>query len=419
MNANRNKRKFYWVFLLLPVFTLACSLLTTSMPLAFQNTQEQVQVEAFSATDTPLPTAEATSTSASSAAVSMPAGQDEQALLIELYKKVGPAVVSINIYREITDGTMRYAGAGSGFLYDNQRHIVTNTHVAHGADQIDVIFPDGTIRPARLIADDFSSDLAVIQVSEVPPGVKPIPLGDMSKVVVGQTVVAIGNPFALGSSMSKGIVSAIGRTIAALNVFSIPEAIQTDAAINPGNSGGPLLNLKGEVIGINDQIETSGTSSTPSNSGVGFAIPVSIVKRVVPALIANGKYTWSWLGVSGYDLNPTTAKGNKLSIEKGAYIDEVVEDGPAGKAGLQGSRSSTVVDSREVATGGDVITAIDKQPINSFDDLQLYIALKTSPGQKITLTVLRAGKTITLTVTLEPRPASLENPETGSGNTQP
>jgi 2-alkenal reductase len=199
----------------------------------------------------------------------------EEEALKALYAMVNPAVVNITVYLKENDQVLP-ASQGSGFLYDTERHIITNAHVVDGAEQIDVTFSNGTIRAAEIIGEDLHSDLAVIQVEEVPAGINPLPLGNIEGLAVGQSVVAIGNPFGLEGTLTRGIISSLGRTIPALTTFSIPQAIQTDAAINPGNSGGPLLNLRGEVIGVNAQIETGGLSN--SNSGVGFAIPVNIVQ---------------------------------------------------------------------------------------------------------------------------------------------
>jgi 2-alkenal reductase len=270
---------------------------------------------------------------------------------------------------------------------------------------VDVTFSDGTILPAQVIGQDLDSDLAVVRVDELPEGAGPLPLGDMGNLAVGQTVVAIGNPFGLEGTLTKGIISALGRTIPALTVFSIPQAIQTDAAINPGNSGGPLLDLEGQVVGVNAQIETNGTSST--NSGVGFAIPVSVVKRVVPVLIEKGVYEWAWLGVRGGNLTPTLAEAMDLTQEQGAYLTTIMPDGPAEKAGLRGTSEEALVEGRQLILGGDVITAIDDQPVRSFDDLLIYVALQTEPGQEVTLTILRGGKIQIVSLRLEARPESL------------
>lgn len=331
--------------------------------------------------------------------------QDEQDVIVSLYERINPAVVNITVYSSL-NGNLTPLGQGSGFLYDQNGNFITNAHVVHGADEIEVNFSDGTIEPAKLVGEDLNSDLAVVRVDKVPTESQPLPLGNLEDVKVGQTVVAIGNPFGFEGTLTRGIVSAIGRSIPALTPFSIPEAIQTDAPINPGNSGGPLLNLAGQVIGVNAQIETDGLSNT--NSGVGFAIPVSIVKRVVPELIANGKFSWGWLGVRGTSLTPILAEAMNLPVNKGAYITEVLANGPAEKAGLRGSSRNQSFKGRQVPVGGDVITAVDGSPIQSFDDLLIFVALNTSPGQTVNLTVLRDGKTQEIPLTLEPRPASLQ-----------
>ncbi|NMC11932.1 MAG: PDZ domain-containing protein [Chloroflexi bacterium] len=329
---------------------------------------------------------------------------DEQAVLINLYAMVNPSVVNITLYGT-NRGEVTAIGQGSGFVYDGDGHIVTNAHVVQEAEQVDVTFSDGTIRRGDVVGVDLHSDLAVVKVDNMPAGLAPLPLGDMEDLAVGQTVVAIGNPFGLEGTLTKGIISALGRNIPALTAFSIPQAIQTDAAINPGNSGGPLLDLSGRVIGVNAQIETSSFSQT--NSGVGFAIPVSIMKVVLPDLITKGEYEWPWLGVRGGDLTPTVAEAMNLTIEKGAYIVEITEGGPADKAKMKGASGEKTVDGRTVEVGGDVVTAINGTPVNSFDDLLIYIALQTKPGDEVTLTVMRDGKPIEVRVTLEKRPSNL------------
>ncbi|OQY88763.1 MAG: hypothetical protein B6D39_10785 [Anaerolineae bacterium UTCFX2] len=325
----------------------------------------------------------------------------EEAILVEMYRRINPAVVSVLTY-DLQKNIVVSSGQGSGFLYDTNGHIVTNSHVVHGADQVEVLFSNGLSVKGKVIGQDLNSDLAVIKVENVPADAQPIPLGHIEDVAVGQTVVALGNPFGLDGTLTKGIVSALGRTIPALTTFSIPQAIQTDAPINPGNSGGPLLNLKGEVIGVNAQIETRGNSR--SNSGVGFAIPVSIISRVVPELITNGKFEWSWLGVVGGNLNSTTREAMGLSVERGAYISEVVNGGPAQLAGLHGSTREINYDSRIIEIGGDVIVGINGVEVSTFEDILIYIALNTIPGQQVDLTIVRDGKTQNVPLTLQPRP---------------
>jgi 2-alkenal reductase len=326
---------------------------------------------------------------------------NEDQVLIDLYARLNPSVVNISVY--ITqNGEIVLAGQASGFVYDNQGHVITNAHVVDGSDTFEITFSDGLIREATLIAEDPYSDLAVLQV-ELPSGITPIPLGTMEELAVGQTTIAIGNPFGFEGTLTSGIISALGRTIPSQTAYSIPEAIQTDAAINPGNSGGPLLNLKGEVIGVVDQIETTGTSS--GNVGVGFAIPVSILQRVIPALIDTGHYDWSYLGVSGYTVYPALVKAMGLPVDQGAYVSTVTAGGPAEAAGLQGTTGTISQDGRTVEIGGDVITAIDGQPVKTFDDMLVYLSLQTSPGQEVTLTIIRDGKYQDVKVQLGTRPA--------------
>jgi serine protease Do len=331
--------------------------------------------------------------------------------LSALYDAANPGVVSLIVTQNnpLMGGTA--TGAGSGFVYDAQ-HIITNNHVVNGAQDIEVLFFDGDRRTATVVGTDVYSDLAVVKVDDMPPTARALTIvADFNALKVGQPVVAIGNPFNKNNSMSFGIISALGRTMPdGATSFAIPQTIQTDAAINPGNSGGPLLNLRGEVIGVNAQINTTNFSAggTPGNSGVGFAIPASIVAKVAPALIAKGSYAWPYLGVTGGSIGVETAKANNLPDTHGAYISCVQGAGPSngqldGAENMQFSAdcqraSSTTGD--EVPRGGDVVVAIDGTEVKSFDDLLSYIALETQPGQKVRLTVLRDGKEQDVEVTL-------------------
>jgi len=322
--------------------------------------------------------------------------------LTALYKQVNPGVVNIQVY--VSRGMLSGQGAGSGFIFDNEGHIVTNNHVVANADRVTVVFYNGIEAEAEIIGTDDDSDLAVVQVDELVSGAHPLPLGDSDAVEVGESVVAIGNPFQLGGSMTAGIVSAVGRTIPSLAAqFRIPQAIQTDAAINPGNSGGPLLNLKGEVIGVNAQIAQTGVRA---NAGVGFAIPSNIVQLVVPELIEKGSYQWPWLGVEGGSVNLTIMKANNLQTQRGAYIGRVVEGGAAARAGLRGATQTREIDGLRVPVGGDVVIEADGKPIADFSDLLVEVAFR-KPGDKMKLTILRDGQRRQVTITLAPRPADI------------
>jgi 2-alkenal reductase len=319
--------------------------------------------------------------------------------LPDLYEQVNPGVVNIQVYVERNG--VSGEGAGSGFILDGEGHVVTNNHVVAGAKQVTVIFYNGLEANAEIVGTDDDSDLAVVKVDGLVEGAHPLPLGDSDQVEVGEWVVAIGNPFSLGGSMSLGIVSAKGRSIpSGVAGFVIPEAIQTDAAINPGNSGGPLLNLEGEVIGINAQIASGGSGA---GSGVGFAIPSNIIRRVVPVLIADGVYEWPWLGVEGVDLNLIIQQANDLDVQQGAYINTVITGGPADKAGLRGSSGTKQIDVFSVPVGGDVVIKADGQSVTDFDDLLSIVASK-NPGAVLMLTILRDGKQQEIAVTLEVRP---------------
>ncbi|MCB8985705.1 MAG: trypsin-like peptidase domain-containing protein [Ardenticatenaceae bacterium] len=324
--------------------------------------------------------------------------------LIPLYQQLNPGVVNIQIF--INQG-LGAQGAGSGFILDDAGHIVTNNHVVADADIVTVIFYNGFESNAEVLGVDDDSDLAVLQVDQMADGAHPLPLGDSDQLQAGQWVVAIGNPFSLGGSITLGIVSAVGRSIpSGVTPFAIPQAIQTDAAINPGNSGGPLLNLSGEVVGVNAQIRTGG--SVAANSGVGFAVPVNVVRRVVPVLLEQGTYQWPWLGINQpASVNLLLAEANNLPTQQGVYIHEVVPGGPAAQAGLRGSTGSTAVNGLDIPTGGDVILEVNGQQLNSLDTLLEDIAF-SRPGDQMTLTILRDGEQQQVSVTLAARPQNFE-----------
>jgi len=316
-----------------------------------------------------------------------------------LYEAANPGVVNIRVYRQ--QAGMTGQGAGSGFVIDDEGHIVTNAHVVDGAEAVTVIFFNGLEVRAEVVGTDLDSDLAVVGVDEVPEGVLALSLAEIESVGPGDRVVAIGNPFSLGGSMTLGIVSAVGRTIPTGETpFSIPQAIQTDASINPGNSGGPLLNLDGRVVGVNAQIASqSGTSS-----GVGFAIPANVVRRVVPSLIETGSYAWPWLGVQGGAVNLLVQEANDLEAQNGAYIAAVVQNGPADEAGLRGATGEAQILGQTVPVGGDVVIRADGEEIQDFADLLSVVAFKR-PGDTVSLTILRDGAEQEISVELAARPS--------------
>jgi S1-C subfamily serine protease len=320
----------------------------------------------------------------------------EEQWFIELYERVGPSVVHIAVTTRNPGG----GGTGSGFVLDAEGHIVTNNHVVEGARRIVVSFADGTTAEAELVGADADSDLAVIQVDVASSLLKPVELGDSDALRVGKRAIAIGNPFGLEQTMTMGIVSALGRVLRQESGFSLPQLIQTDAAINPGNSGGPLLDSRGRVIGVTTLIY----SNSGSNAGVGFAVPVNTVKRVVPSLIATGRYADPWLGITGTSVIPLLAEALDLPVEQGVLVQTVIQDGPAAKAGLHESGRQVEFEGALLGAGGDIIVAIDEAIVQDMDDLIVYLA-DTVVGQKVTLTILRDGAERTVEVTLEERPA--------------
>lgn len=342
----------------------------------------------------------------------------ETAVLVNIYEQVNPSVVNVTRFASGTslqglrgtfqEGDLVPLGSGSGFVWDSEGHIVTNHHVVEDAAEVQVTFSDGTASVADIMGTDPNSDLAVLKIDPTGYTLVPVRRGNLDEVRVGMRVAAIGNPFGLEGTLTSGIVSAIGRSIPALARFSIPNSIQTDAPINPGNSGGPLLNERGEVIGVNAQIR----SETGVNSGVGFAIPITIVDRVVPALIAEGRYEHSYLGVSGVTLSPICA--DDLGVDRstrGAYLQEVLPETPAARAGLRGGNeasNSRYLNLCPSTSGGDIIVAINDQGVVSFDDVLRYLESDTSPGDTVTVRILRGGNEYLIDVTLAPRPAQMQ-----------
>lgn len=364
----------------------------------------------------------------------------QQGTLEEIYARVNPSVVNVQVTVQMTAAANSFPdlngdnplnpqgglpvqqGLGSGFVLDTEGHIVTNNHVVDGATQVTVTFSDGSTYPAKVIGKDPAADLAVIQVEAPAELLKPVALANADLLKVGQMAIAIGNPFGLEGTMTVGIISALGRSLpvdtqtSGTASYTIPDVIQTDAPINPGNSGGVLLNDRGEVIGVTSAIE----STSGNNAGIGFAIPVDIVQRIVPELIKSGAYQHPWLGISGVTLSSAMAKAMDLpENQRGIMIGTVTPGSPAEKAGLMGSEKQVQIDGMDATVGGDVIVAVDGQTIKRFDDLVSYLFAQGAVGQTIKLDVLRDGKPKTLEVVLAARPNALEQASTESNPAAP
>ena len=331
--------------------------------------------------------------------------QERENLLISLYERVNPGVVSIQTLSQ-TGG-----GLGSGFVYDKEGHVITNFHVVEDVTELEVDFSSGYKARGTVIGKDIDSDLAVIKVDVPEEYLFPLSLTNSDSLKIGQTVVAIGNPFNLSGTMTLGIVSAKGRTLSSFReantggFFSAGDLIQTDAAINPGNSGGPLLNLNGEVVGINRAIRTEQTNETgePVNSGIGFAISSNIVSRVVPFLIKDGFYDYPYVGITSQE-DLTLIEREALGIQQmtGAYVFSVTENSPASAAGLIGG--STVSRISGLLAGGDLIIAVDDRPVRLFGDFLSYIMANKSPGDEIIMTIIREGEEKEVSLILGKRP---------------
>ncbi len=393
---------------------------------ASQTTSTSTQSSSGSTTAS-NPSSSSSTTSSAPAAI---AGSSEllasyETTMESIYTTVSPQVVNITVLVPATSSntqnfpgfnnspnsqTPQYSQAlGSGFFWDTTGDIVTNNHVVNGATKIEVTFSDGSTVPATIVGQDPYSDLAVIKVNVSADKIHPVTLADSTQLKVGEIAVAIGNPYGFEGSMSIGNVSGLGRDLPSSGIdqttgatYSIPDVIQTDASINPGNSGGVLVNIEGQVIGVTSAIE----SNSGSSSGVGFAIPAEIVSKVVPSLIKSGTYTHPYLGISGTDMNPDIAQAMNLpSDTRGALVETVTAGGPAANANLQASNNTVTINGVQGTVGGDVITAIDGQTINSMSDTIAYLAIHTQVGQTVTLTILRDGKTQTVQVTLGNRPS--------------
>ena len=318
--------------------------------------------------------------------------------LIEIFEKSESGVVRVNVQRNQTEDVV--GGIGSGFVFDKKGHIITNAHVIKDATKIIITFLDGRSYNAEIIGSDQYTDIAIIKVNADLLLLHPLPIGDSSNLKVGEGVAAIGNPFGLSGSMTSGIVSQIGRLLPSGAGYLIPDVIQTDAAINPGNSGGPLLNMRGEMVGINTAIQ----SATGEFTGVGFAIPSQTVAKIVPTLIVDGEYDHPWIGISGRDIDPDMAKVLKLKDAIGFLVITVVKDSPAFKAGLIGSDKTIEVDGVNYPVGGDIILSVDGNDVRKIDDILIHLQRVKTVGDEMVLEVLRDGRTTNITITLVERP---------------
>jgi len=374
---------------------LACSLPGISVaPLAAPVATPSPQIIVVVATPTPLPLPEELDAT--------------EARRIAVYERAAPAVVNITtqvLRSSFFWGVYPEEGSGSGFLWDNSGHIVTNYHVVEGAQRIEVSFGGDLTMPATVVGSDPINDLAVIKVDTVPEGVQPLEVGSSADLRVGQTALAIGNPFGqFERTMTVGIISALNRTIQT-DTAVLRGVIQTDAAINRGNSGGPLLDSSGRLIGVNTAIY----SPTGTSAGVGLAIPVDKVRRVVPVLIRDGRYPHPWLGVEelGYEITPALARALNLPVERGLLVARLYQDSPADRAGVRGARREVILGNRRFLVGGDIIVAINGVPMTTWEDLNAYLEEQTEVGQRITLTVIRDGQELSLQATLQDMPESL------------
>jgi len=389
MKDQRSKRlKLTMAFIGLMLFSLACQL-------GSGNTNaDSFSLDGLLGQEGQKPTARPTFSSIQAQPVSDKplVMSDQDQALTTLYERVNPGVVAIWVISSTG------INQGTGFVVDKEGHIVTNFHVVADAAQVEVNFPSDYKTYGKVIAGDPDSDLGVIKVDAPPEELFPLPMGDSDQVKIGQTVVAIGNPFGFSGTMTIGIISGKGRTLTSLrsapsgDFFTTSDLLQTDAAINPGNSGGPLLNLQGEVVGINRAIQTTNFTNQgePVNSGIGFAVSVNIVKRVLPGLIADGRYDYPYIGVEGLpELTLEAVRQLNLPSASGIYVTRVTQNGPSENAGI---------------LRGDLITSVDGRDVHNFGELISYLFNHKSPGDTITLSVLRGNDKKDIPVVLEKRP---------------
>lgn len=329
----------------------------------------------------------------------------EEQLVMRVYDQVAPSVVHITsraIQASPITGVVPQEGTGSGFIFDKEGHIVTNFHVIQQAQTVQVSLQSGVSVPAQVIGVDPLNDLAVLRVQLPPSQLTPVTLGDAAGLHVGQRVVAIGNPFGLERTLTTGVISALGRNLSLGNGRVLGKMIQTDAAINPGNSGGPLLDSRGRVIGVNTAIR----SPNEGFVGIGFAVSVETVKRVVPYLIVQGYYPHPWLGIEFYEIDPTLSVRLALPVSQGLLVSQLVPGGPAARAGLRGPRRVVEIGGQKYGVGGDIVLAINGRPVSQASELAVYLESEVQVGDRVVLTVLRDGRQLSIPVTAGelPRP---------------
>jgi S1-C subfamily serine protease len=329
----------------------------------------------------------------------------EEQLITAIYRRASPAVVHVTskvIQYSYFWGPVPQEGTGSGFIIDESGHIVTNEHVVSGAEEVEVTLSDRTVLPAEIVGTDPYNDLAVLRVDAVAMHLEPLGLGTSKGLQVGQRAIAIGNPFGLDRTLTVGVISSLGRIIEREGQLPLGEAIQTDAAINPGNSGGPLLDSRGTVIGVNTAIK----SPTGGSVGIGLAVPVDAVQRVVPELIEKGYYAHPWLGFEAYAIVPRLVRGLRLPVDKGLLITRIYRNSPAQRAGLQGADQEVRVGNYLVMAGGDIVTSLGDTAVDSMEDLVIYLETKTRVGDQLSLTVWHEGRKQQVVLTVGERPLS-------------